>query len=37
MYVFGGHDGSRQLNDFYAWDFRSEIWSFIEAGGLVPS
>lgn len=24
MYLFGGHDGARQLNDFFFFDFQSE-------------
>ena len=27
MFVFGGHDGARQLNDFYAWSFTNETWN----------
>ena len=37
MMVFGGHDGARQLNDFYAWSFTNETWSEIETIGSPPS
>ena len=37
MMVFGGHDGARQLNDFYAWSFTNETWSEIETIGNPPS
>jgi len=37
MYVFGGHDGSRQLNDFYAWSFTEETWTEIQCLGSPPS
>ena len=37
MVVFGGHDGARQLNDFYAWSFGNESWTEIEMIGSPPS
>ena len=37
MLVFGGHDGARQLNDFYAWSFTNETWTEIETIGSPPS
>ena len=37
MMVFGGHDGARQLNDFYAWSFTNETWNEIETIGNPPS
>lgn len=37
MLVFGGHDGARQLNDFYAWSFTNETWTEIETLGSPPS
>lgn len=37
MLVFGGHDGARQLNDFYAWNFTNETWTEIETLGYPPS
>jgi N-acetylneuraminic acid mutarotase len=33
MIIFGGHDGARQLNDFYSWDFESRTWQCIETLG----
>ena len=27
MYMYGGHDGTRQLNDFYCFDFLNESWN----------
>jgi len=29
MFIFGGHDGSKQLNDFYSFDFKTNIWTEI--------
>jgi len=37
MFVFGGHDGARQLNDFYAWSFTNETWNQIDCIGSPPS
>ena len=38
MYLFGGHDGARQLNDFYYFNFQTETWTLIDLSGmLVPS
>lgn len=33
MYMFGGHDGARQLNDFYMFDFGTENWQLIDLSG----
>jgi N-acetylneuraminic acid mutarotase len=30
MYMFGGHDGQQQLNDFYFYDFKKKKWSLIK-------
>jgi hypothetical protein len=30
MYSFGGHDGSRHLDDFFSFDFRTNTWTLIE-------
>ncbi|KAF4666579.1 meprin and TRAF y domain-containing protein MATH domain-containing protein [Perkinsus chesapeaki] len=30
MLVFGGHDGSKHLNDFYIFDFLTNTWSMVE-------
>jgi N-acetylneuraminic acid mutarotase len=38
MYLFGGHDGARQLNDFYYFSFVGENWTLIDLSGmLIPS
>jgi N-acetylneuraminic acid mutarotase len=37
IYMFGGHDGTRQLNDFYAFDPKNEIWEQINTNDFVPS
>ena len=37
MFIFGGHDGSRQLNDFYAWSFKNETWTEVQFFGSPPS
>ncbi|KAF4710487.1 hypothetical protein FOZ63_014551, partial [Perkinsus olseni] len=30
MLVFGGHDGSKHLNDFYMFDFITSTWALVE-------
>ncbi|KAF4673607.1 Leucine-zipper-like transcriptional regulator 1 [Perkinsus olseni] len=30
MLVFGGHDGSKHLNDFYMFDFFTSTWALVE-------
>ena len=37
MYIFGGHDGSKQLNDFFYFDFLTSEWQEIEWNGDVPT
>eukprot|EP00330_Aristerostoma_sp_ATCC50986_P001725 CAMPEP_0114579308 /NCGR_PEP_ID=MMETSP0125-20121206/3712_1 /TAXON_ID=485358 ORGANISM="Aristerostoma sp., Strain ATCC 50986" /NCGR_SAMPLE_ID=MMETSP0125 /ASSEMBLY_ACC=CAM_ASM_000245 /LENGTH=106 /DNA_ID=CAMNT_0001769977 /DNA_START=27 /DNA_END=344 /DNA_ORIENTATION=+ len=37
IYMFGGHDGTRQLNDFYSFDPKFETWSQIVITDFVPS
>lgn len=39
MYIFGGHDGVKQLNDFYFYDFKNEIWCQIicNANSNIPT
>ena len=37
MFMFGGHDGTRQLNDFYFFDFNHEIWTQINHTEVMPS
>ena len=36
LYVFGGFDGARVLNDLYAFDTQSGIWSQLVHTGLSP-
>jgi hypothetical protein len=33
MYMFGGHDGARQLNDFFIFDFGTENWTLLDLSG----
>ena len=35
--MFAGHDGSNQLNDFYSFDFETEMWTHVNQGNLNPS
>jgi leucine-zipper-like transcriptional regulator 1 len=37
IYMFGGHDGTRQLNDFFAFDPKTENWEQITVLDYVPS
>ena len=47
MFLFGGHDGARQLNDFYCFNFSkksednilaTEMWTLVESEtNLTPS
>ena len=37
MLVFGGHEGSRKLNDFYCWDFKVCTWTEVDCMGSPPS
>jgi N-acetylneuraminic acid mutarotase len=38
LFLFGGHDGARQLNDFFCFNFTTEEWSSIEySTGMAPS
>lgn len=37
MYVFGGYDSKRYLNDFHRYHFESETWSDVEFAGVAPS
>ncbi|CAI5714673.1 unnamed protein product [Hyaloperonospora brassicae] len=34
LYVFGGHDGDRRLNDFFSYNFLTQTWTnvFVNAG-----
>lgn len=29
MYMFGGHDGQQQLNDFYYYNFNKKKWNLM--------
>lgn len=37
MYMYGGHDGTRQLSDFYKFDFQTEKWAQLSTNTAVPS
>lgn len=37
MYVFGGYDGARSLNDIYRFDLKLSEWSPIHVIGSPPS
>ena len=38
MYIFGGHDGCQQLNDFYLFNFLTEEWNPITYHcGAIPT
>ena len=37
MYVFGGYDSKRYLNDFHRFEFTSNTWSPVVHGGGAPS
>jgi len=37
MYVFGGYDGARSLNDLFRFDFASSEWSQVRVNGTPPS
>lgn len=38
MFLFGGHDGAKQLDDFYYYHFVKELWVKIDyTGGVPPS
>ena len=37
MYIFGGHDGVKQLNDFYSFDFANEIWTQIICSNIFSN
>lgn len=34
--LFGGHDGSRHLNDVQVFDFTLRIWATVSAEGPAP-
>jgi len=36
MYLFGGHDGSRHLNDTYVFDFMAKTWCEVQTDGPIP-
>ena len=37
MYVFGGYDGGRSLNDLFRFDLNSSEWSPVRTSGVPPS
>ena len=36
LYIFGGYDGSRVLNDLYAYDINNAMWRQIVHSGISP-
>jgi hypothetical protein len=36
LYVFGGHDGSRLLNDVFYCEVERGVWSPVNSGGSAP-
>lgn len=34
--LFGGHDGSRHLNDVHVYDFDTRVWSLLATEGVAP-
>ena len=36
MYLFGGHDGTRHLNDVHTFDFDQRVWSTLQTEGPAP-
>jgi len=36
LYIFGGYDGSRVLNDLYAYDINNAMWKQIVHSGISP-
>ncbi len=37
MYIYGGHDGSKQLEDFWAFNIKTHKWRLIEIKPNLPS
>lgn len=37
MYVFGGYDGARSLNDLFRFDLKTSEWAQVRASGSPPS
>jgi leucine-zipper-like transcriptional regulator 1 len=38
MFIFGGHDGSKQLNDFFSYDFKTKLWTeIVQSGEDIPA
>ena len=36
MYLFGGHDGTRHLNDVHVFDFNERTWMMVQTEGPMP-
>jgi len=36
MYLFGGHDGTRHLNDVHVFDFTNKRWDTLQTEGPAP-
>jgi len=37
MYIYGGHNGGKQLEDFWSFDLKKHFWSLIEVKPNLPS
>ena len=37
MYIYGGHNGGKQLEDFWAFDLKKHFWTLIELKPNLPS
>ena len=37
LYMFGGHDGEKALDELWAFDSDQEAWEYIEIYGIQPS
>ena len=37
MVLFGGHDGTRHLNDCHVFDFEERSWAALATEGLPPT
>ena len=36
LYIFGGWDGNKRLNDLYVLDTREMVWSVLKPTGCAP-
>ena len=37
LYIFGGYDGRQRSNDLHVYDFSTNVWTLLNASGVVPS